>query len=475
MLDTSSYFGKKIAILGCSVEGFDSAKFFTTEGAHVICCDRRTPELLGDQYHKLKALGVEFKLGSSYLEHLDSYDFLIRTPGMSPRLSELEKIRDQKIPITSSTNLFFEHCRGKIIGVTGTKGKGTTATLIYEMLTAAGRIVYLGGNVGIPLLSQVRSINENDWVVLELSSFQLEDVRYSPHIAVVLRITNDHLANFDQNATNYHPNRQSYITAKKSIVCFQKAGDFVVLNADDPISSSFGNETPAAKKYFSRVSHDCSAYVQNHRVYLRHNNISEQICHLDEIQLRGEHNLENIAAACVVSSLVGVSADTMRTVAQMFQPLEHHLELVARINQISYVDDSFSTVPETGIAALRSFTEPIVLIAGGSDKGSNYTELGLEVMVKNIRALILIGQMAKKIEFNVLEAARMLKKEISFPIILDCKNMQEIITAAIHWAKPGDVVLLSPACASFGMFANYKERGKLFKHYVAELKNNNTD
>ncbi len=458
----SPFKGKKIAILGISTEGQDSVKFFVKQDAKILCCDRRTKEELGEMYDQLRQLPVSFQLGEQYLRNLDDYDVIVRTPGMLPTLPELVVLQKKGKEITSLTKLFFDLCKAPIIGVTGTKGKGTTSTLIYEMLKASDRRVYLGGNVGTPLLSQVENIEANDIVILELSSFQLEDLTKSPHIAVVLKITQEHLANYDRLATNFHISKEAYIEAKKPIVRFQTSADFAIFNADDPTSRSFAKETKATIYYFSR-SDRRDAFVKDHAVYLAYQGRKELICRDSEIKLRGEHNLENIAAASLASFHAGATLGAIQKIAKTFEGLPHRLELVKIVNGVSYINDSFSTVPETAIAAINSFSEPLILILGGSEKGSDFSELGESVARSSIKAVIVVGMMTERI-IAALKAGGYKKK-----IITGLVSMHEIVLHSHKEARIGDVVLLSPACASFDMFANYKERGELFRYEVSLL------
>lgn len=452
-----------VAILGLSVEGIDSARFFHNEGARIWCCDRRTKEQLADTYVQLSAIADGFQLGAGYLNNLARFDIVVRTPGMSLRLPELISLRNKGHEITSQTKLFFELCSAPIIGVTGTKGKGTTSTLISEMLKADGKTVWLGGNVGTPVLSKVRKIKPTDVVVLELSSFQLEDCRRSPSIAVVLRTTQEHLANQDTLASNFHESRAAYVEAKKSIVRYQKRTDTAILNADDPTSTSLASETPARIAYFSRSKQTTDAYVSGKTVYLNKGGKPRKICSLDEIKLRGIHNLDNIAAAALAADAAGASIEAIRRAALAFEGLEHRLETVREVDGVLYVNDSFSTVPETAIAAIESFDQPIILIAGGSEKGSDFTQLGITVAANPVKTLIAIGSMTQRIVTAVRDAG------FTGRIITGARSMAEIVSFASREAAAGDVVLLSPACASFDMFKNYKERGKLFKHEVSLL------
>ena len=456
--------GKTVAVVGVSIEGKDSIDFLLQEGCAILCCDRRDEKEFSDIVALYKDKAVTFCFGDTYISKLISADIIIRTPGMSPRTPELVEARKKGIEITSATELFFEFCQAPIIGVTGTKGKGTTSTLIYEMLKSDGKTAYLGGNVGIPLLSTVRSMQQSDWVVFELSSFQLEDLTRSPHIAVVLRITQDHLANFDTNATNYHETREAYVEAKSQIVRHQKEGDYVIINNADHTAHSFEYLTKAHVLRFDRYSTkgaDC--FVENHAVTLVENEEQISICSANNVKMRGDHNLENIAAATLAARAAGVSLVAIQKTATTFTGLEHRLEFVKTINGVSYFNDSFSTIPETTIAAIESFEEPKILILGGSEKKSDFTEMGKRIASSNVIAAIVIGQMTDRIVTALKQAA------FTGEIIEGCRSMKDVVKEAKHLAKPGSVVLLTPACASFGMFKNYKERGKQFKHEVLAL------
>lgn len=457
------YKGKYIGVLGLSTEGCDTVRFLHERGAMITCCDRRTKEALGKTYEELSGYGVSFQLGEGYLRNLDSFDTVVRTPGMSPRLPELVAYRKSGGEITSNTKIFFAECRAPIIGVTGTKGKGTTSTLIAQILKADGNTVHLGGNVGTSLLSRVNATQPDDWVVLELSSFQLEDLTQSPHIAVVLRITQEHLANFDKLATNFHPTKEAYVEAKKPIIRYQTEEDVAVVNKDDPTARSFAKETKARSLCFSMSDTSADSYVTDHAVYVRIGNDTRKLCDRETVMLRGDHNLENIAAASLAARAAGVSVEAIIEVATTFPGLEHRLELVRVVKGVTYINDTFSTVPETTIAAIKSFDEPLILILGGSEKGSDFTEMGHVIAESRVKAVIVIGNMTQRILKAVDRAGYKGKR------ITKLGTMKGIVARASKEAAPGDIVLLSPACASFDMFANYKERGKLFKEEVNNL------
>ncbi len=331
------------------------------------------------------------------------------------------------------------------------------------MVAADGKTVFLGGNVGVSLLSSVRSIKKSDVVVYELSSFQLEDMSISPHVAVVLRITEDHLANFDVNATNYHETREAYIEAKSNIVRHQTADDIAVINRGDVTARTFAEITPAKKVYFDRYGTEADCFVEHHTVKLVEEGTVVEIASARTVQVRGDHNLEDIAAATLACRSLGVPIATIQKVAQAFKGLEHRLEFVRTIHAVSYYNDSFSTVPDTTIAAIESFEEPKVLILGGSEKKSDFTKMGAYIAKSNVTGVVLIGAMTERIH-DALIAAQFKGK-----IVTGCTTMHDIVYEATKLAKSGSVVILSPACASFGMFTNYKERGKQFKHEVLTL------
>src|SRR3989344_1840740 len=379
-LHMQNFKNKHIAILGLSTEGRDAAKFFSKQHIAFTCFDRRNRYELGKVYDELSQFTNSFHLGVDYLDHLSDFDIIVRTPGMFLHDPYLIDLRNKGINITSVTKLMFDLCTIPIIGITGTKGKGTTSTLICTMLQKAGLNVRLGGNVGTSLLSEIDEVNKDDWVVLELSSFQLEDLTKSPHIAVVLRITSDHLRNFDPLASNFHADRTAYVDAKKSIVTYQNAKDVAIVHADDPTSVSFGKETKAKKYYFSKTDPLATAYVDINHVVVKWKNKTYEICRKDDILLRGVHNLENIAAASIASLVAGATITDIQHVARTFKGLEHRLEEVRKVNGVVYVNDTFSTVPETTIAAIWSYDNPIILILGGSEKGSDFDNLGNEIV-----------------------------------------------------------------------------------------------
>ncbi|MGB9706674.1 MAG: UDP-N-acetylmuramoyl-L-alanine--D-glutamate ligase [Microgenomates group bacterium] len=445
---------KKIAVLGLGIEGSDVVRFLLKKGAKdIVIFDQKESSELGDLYKEFKGLkSLRFRLGKDYLKGgLTDYDIIFRSPAFRLSMSQIVDAQKKGRIITSATKLFFDLCPGKIIGVTGTKGKGTTATLIYQILKKAGKKVFLAGNIGEPMLVLLPKLDKDSWVILELSSFQLQDLEKSPYIAVVLFITSEHL--------DYHKDIQEYIEAKSNIVRYQKREDFAVLNADNQISSSFADLTPARIHYFSRQKKVDGTYVKDGKIYL----FEKLVGPTDKLQILGTHNWENVCAAITAGWLAGADLKSLKQAVFSFKGLEHRLELVRTIRGVSFYNDSFSTTPETAIAAIKAFKQPIILIAGGSEKGSNYTQLGKEIVRSNVKVLILIGKTAKKIK-EVVQ-----KEGFQGKIIYQPGGMKEIVNRAFSEGKKGDLVLLSPACASFDMFKNYKDRGLQFKKYVWSL------
>lgn len=411
-------FEKKVAILGYGLEGQDAERYFKNQKSNIKILDQ--------------------KISSDYLNNLKDFDLIVRSPGVYRYLPEIVKAEKAGVEITSGVKLFFEECPGKIIGVTGTKGKGTTSSLIYEILKNAGKDVYLVGNIGKPYLELLPKLTKDSFVVMELSSFQLIDLTKSPDIAVVLNITLDHM--------DWHKDKEEYINAKKNIVRYQSVSDFAIINSEYEVSKSFSKDTCGKVIFFSKKD------LENK--------------YKERLLIRGEHNLENIAAAVSVAKVLKIKEDIILKTVQSFKGLEHRLELVKEINGVTFYNDSFATGPQPTIAAIRSFTEPITLILGGSDKGLNYDELGKEVACnKQVNKIIVIGQVGPMIIRSLNNAG--FRGSI---INLKLKSMVKIVENAFRNTHCGGVVLLSPAAASFDMFENYKDRGKQFKKAVQNLK-----
>jgi UDP-N-acetylmuramoylalanine--D-glutamate ligase len=425
----------KVAIIGYGVEGRAAHKYWSAKGADITVRDQK--ELKG------LAPGATVKTGDDYLSGLDAYDLVVRTASVKPWLI------DTKAPVTTVVKEFVEHCPARIIGVTGTKGKGTTSTLIARILGEAAWRTWLGGNIGTAPLEFVGKVRANHIVILELSSFQLMDLDISPHIAVSLMIEPEHM--------DWHRNLREYVAAKGNIFWHQRPEDVAVYNAHNDYSTQIAQLSPGTKIPYLEAP---GAQVVGDRIVID----GVEICQTDEVGLLGPHNLENICAAITATwQLVEQNPEPARRAVKAFTGLEHRLELVRELGRVRYYDDSFSTTPDTAVAALKSFDVPKVIILGGSDKKSDYTALGRAVKSSNVRYAVLVGQMAGKIK-TALEAAGFSK------IIMGPSRMPEIVSSARALAEPGDVILLSPACASFDLFDNYKDRGEQFQAAVKGLR-----
>ncbi len=450
---SEKYKDKKVSVLGFGAEGQATFEYLKKHGITAAICDLLSDSEFAEKHPEY--LDAQLHLGHDYIEAAAQYDVIFKTPGISPLEPGLVAAAAKGVVVTSQLQEFFDLCPCRIIGVTGTKGKGTTSTIIHDTLLAAGADVYFGGNIGNPAISFLDELNASSTVVLELSSFQLQVLRKSPQIAVLLNVTSEHL--------DYHMDTAEYREAKANIIRFQTSSDTATINADYTVPQEMALGGSGKKLYFSKEKAVNGCYVDSDdNIVLDYNGVHAVLAKASEMQLRGRHNLENITAASLAASVAGVPAETISKVIKNFVGLEHRLELVREVQGVRYYNDSFSTVPETAIAALNSFPEPIVLIAGGSSKNSDYTELGKQISGANIRALVLIGATANEIESALISG-------YTFPVIRDLTKMEDIVAAARDAATPGDIVLLSPACASKGLFQNYKDRGDQFKAAVQKL------
>ena len=448
--------GKNVAILGWGINGLDAAKYLLKKNSIITILDQKSEKELnitGIDIRRIKTI-----LGKNYLKNgLDNFDYVFRSPGVYRYLPEIVKAEKRGVKITSVVNLFFDLCGAKIIGVTGTKGKGTTSTLIYKILKKSGKDVYLSGNIGAPMLELLPKVGTNSWVVLELSSFQLIDTTKSPYIAVVLNITEDHM--------DWHKNRNEYVRAKAKIVTNQKKNNYAVLAYDYKDSMNFSKLTKGIVYYFSKFQRIEGSYIESGKIILRIDNKEHEIGETKNLLLRGEHNWENVCAAVCASYLAGASIQDIKSVIFSFKGLEHRLELVGSINGVKFYNDSFSTNPQTTIAAIKSFSEPLTLILGGYDKGLKYDEMASVISQSNVVNVILIGDISQKL--------KKLLKKVKYKnnlMELGYSKMRKILRTSAKVTDKGGVVLLSPAAASFDMFVDYKDRGNQFKKEFKNLK-----
>ena len=438
--------GKRIAVLGLGVSNQPLVRLLLQFGCHVTGCDRTPRDKLDAAVLELEALGCKLSLGDTYLEDIEA-DLVFRTPGMHPGNPALVSLAQKGAEVTSEMEVFFEVCPCNIIAVTGSDGKTTTTTLISEILKADGKTVWLGGNIGTPLLSKVPQMANTDYAVVELSSFQLMDMRRSPNRAVVTNLAPNHL--------DVHKDMAEYVEAKKHIFAFQNETGLLVLNADNPITAEFaGNGTTV---FFSHQSETAHVRLENGVIYRG----GEAVLETGDILLPGVHNIENyMAAIAAVEGLV--SDDAIQTVARNFGGVEHRIELVRIKDGVRYYNDSIASSPSRTIAGLRSFREKVILIAGGYDKHIPYDVLGPEIC-RHVKKLFLCGATAPQIRAAV-EACDGEKPEM-----VDCGRFEQAVRAAASAAEEGDVVLMSPASASFDEFKNFMVRGECFKKIIKEL------
>ena len=444
--------GKNITVIGIGISNLPLIKYLVSLGANVTACDRRSAEDLGENYTELEKLGVKFNLGDGYLNNL-SGDMIFKTPGMRYDVPELLKAKENGSIVTSEMEVFFEVCPSHIIAVTGSDGKTTTTTLIHKMMTDAGYKTWLGGNIGNPLLTDTEKMKENDWVILELSSFQLHTMRKSPEIAVITNISPNHL--------DMHKDYKEYIDAKKNIMLYQNEGDTLIVNADNQVTADIGKSANGAVKYFSRNGMA--------DVYLDGNIIKRgivEILNIKYIKIPGMHNVENyMAAIAAVSGLV--SKEVIVNVAKTFGGVEHRIELVRTLDGVKYYNSSIDSSPNRTINTLRVFPNKVIMIAGGKDKGIPYDEIG-PALAEHVKVLILIGATSDKIQ-EALDAEINKTGNGKDIEVIRATSYEDAVNTARSKAHDGDVVLLSPASTSFDMFRNFEERGNLFKKIVNEL------
>ena len=442
--------GKRIAVLGLSVSNRPLVKLMLRYGCTVVGCDRTPREKLDAQVLELENLGCTLKLGDTYLDDLQA-DLVFRTPGMHPGNPALVALREKGAKVTSEMEVFFSLCPCTTIAVTGSDGKTTTTTLISEMLKAAGKTVWLGGNIGTPLLPLVDEMEEDHFAVVELSSFQLMDMTHSAHISVVTNLAPNHL--------DVHKDMDEYVDAKKNIFKFQGKEDKLILNLDNAITASFtGN---GSTRWFSRLGKTDNGICMDGDFLCRD---GVKILDKKTIAIPGEHNVENyMAAILAVEGLV--DDETIRHVAESFGGVEHRIELVRIKDGVRYYNDSIASSPSRTIAGLKSFTQKVCLIAGGYDKHIPYDVLG-PYICRGVKRLYLGGATGNLIRQAVENCPEYDPETLK---IVDCGDFTSAVMAAAKDAQSGDIVLMSPASAAFDQFKNFMERGKYCKKLVKEL------
>ncbi|MBO4468429.1 MAG: UDP-N-acetylmuramoyl-L-alanine--D-glutamate ligase [Clostridia bacterium] len=448
--------GKKIAMCGIGISNTPLIMSFLEKGARVFACDKRNREQIGEIADRLEEAGAELRLGENYLEDLE-VDIIFRTPGMSFNLPELERARKRGIAVTSEMEVFFDLCPATIFAITGSDGKTTTTTLIEKMLKADGKNVFVGGNIGKPLLPEIENIGADDFVVVELSSFQLISMRKSPDVAVVTNVAPNHL--------DVHKDMDEYIEAKKNILLHQNAFSRTVLNRDNEITEGFRQFVRGQSLGFSmeRKLHNGAWLDQNGILHMAYRGIDVPVIDRKEIAVIGDHNVQNYLAA--ITAVWGyVSLDSIKTVAREFMGVEHRIEFVRELNGVKYYNDSIASSPTRTIAGLKAFDQKVILIAGGYDKHIPFDSM-MPYVTKKVKILYLCGATAEKIEATL----KAYDGYDGSPEIVNVKNIEEAVKLASKSAVPGDIVTLSPACASFDAYPNFVARGNHYKEIVNSL------
>lgn len=445
---------KQVAVIGAGVSNMPLVSLLREAGIAVTVHDKKTAEALGEQYDKLTALGAQTVLGEHYLDELTE-DIVFRTPGLHPSHPSLEAVRARGGIVTSEMELFFQVCPCKIIGITGSDGKTTTTTLTYEFLGHAGHTCHLGGNIGKPLLPEVRTMQADDLAIVELSSFQLMGMQFSPSIAAITNLTPNHL--------DYHKDFDEYVQAKTSIFTHQKPGDRLVLNSDDRVTRTLdigpGHNVMTCSKI---VKPENGVYLRDGVIYIAENGQDRMLMEASDIRIPGAHNVSNVMMAAAIVQGLCKDSDIVE-VAKTFGGVEHRIEFVREFEGVKYYNDSIASSPTRTIAGLNSFDQKLILIAGGYDKHIPYDVLGKPIC-EHVKTLLLTGATAPKIRACVEQADCAQKPEI-----IDVPDLAAAVRAANAVAQPGDMVIMSPASASFDCFKNFMERGDRFKELVNKL------
>ncbi len=453
--------GKRVVILGLARQGKALARYLAAEGAEVLVSDIKPESELLSERDELAPLGVQFAFGGHPLSLLEGAQALFLSGGVPTDLAIVQAARQQGLRVANDAQVFLQACPAPVIGITGSAGKSTTTALVGRMmelhLTPLGRRAWVGGNIGNPLISVLDQIDPQDWVVMELSSFQLELMDCSPQVAALLNLTPNHL--------DRHKTMAAYRAAKARILEFQRPRDVAVLGREDPGAWALRDQVRGRLLTFGlRPAAEEGAFVDRGQVWLRMQGAEQPVCSLEQVRLPGEHNLLNVAAACALAGAAGAQVEAMRQAIETFSGLPHRLELVAEINGVRWINDSIATSPERTLAALRATPGPLVLLLGGRDKNLPWDSFAGQVAGR-VEQLILFGEAAEKIE----RALRAHQGEVELPPLHRVAGMQQAVELAARLARPGAAVLLSPGCTSFDEFRDFEARGQRFRELVKEL------
>lgn len=450
--------GKKVLVIGAAVTGLPVVEQLSRKGAYVTLNDKKTKEEIMEMLKDTKINDINIVGGSHPSELAEECDFIVVSPGVPLDIPLIERARGLGREVIGEVELAYRLTDTPIAAITGTNGKTTTTALLGEIMKESGRGTFITGNIGHAMISEVNNAKPEDVFVLEASSFQLEStMEFKPHISAILNITPDHL--------DRHKTFENYIDAKCMIFQNQKAGDYAILNKDDEETYKIADRVKCKTLFFSRKEIlEEGAYVENDWIIIKLGERIERIIEIDEIYIPGSHNLENALAAALMAFCLGVEVEVIRLVLREFKGVEHRIEFVDEINGVTYYNDSKGTNTDASIKAVMAMKRPIVLIAGGYDKGSEYDDF-IDTFEGRVKELVLIGATADKIEKTA--------REHGFNNIHSVKTFEDAVAECAKLAMPGDCVLLSPACASWGMFKNYEERGRIYKSLVRGLRGTN--
>lgn len=448
-------------IVGLGREGLALARYLGERGDHVTVAEGRSAADLGADAGGLAALGARLLAGDDHPD-LAGYEIVYLNPAVSKEAPVVRDAVARGIPVSALTDLFFKVCPVPIVGVTGSNGKTTTTTLLGEMLKAAGIVTHVGGNIGRPLLNEAATMGSTDWVVLEMSSFQLEWLQASPCVAVITNLTPNHL--------DRHHTMDEYAAAKAPIVAHQGHEAVAILNAEDPYATWFARQAGGRVLYFSlEMSPPDGAALEGTMLAIRRDGLSEPVCVYTDLRVPGRHNMANALAAIAAADRIGVPAGAMREAIGTFNGVPHRLQLVRTLDGVRYYDDSIATSPDRALAALAAIDSPVVLILGGHDKDLPWDGLCREA-VRRCRAVLLIGEAESLIAAHLAEALRHAGDSLLSPAaVLRCGDLERAVASAARLAQAGDAVLLSPACASYDQFRDFEERGERFRQFVGSI------
>ena len=450
---------QQFVVLGLARQGLAVTRWLIEQGAHVTVSDTKPEADLQDPIASLRDLDVKFVLGGHPLSLLEDCDVLCLSGGVPIDLPIVLEAQQRGISLTNDAQLFMERCSAPIIGITGSAGKTTTTTLTGEIFKAAHHTTWVGGNIGNPLIGDLADIVPTDRVVLELSSFQLDVMTVSPHVAAVLNITPNHL--------DRHPSMEAYIEAKRHILDYQSFDDVAVLGYDNDITRALSGRANGYVRFFSREKIvGRGAFLKGDRILVVQNR-EEEVCRLSDLQLRGDHNVLNVLAACAMTSALGVDVEPMAQAIREFKGVAHRLQLIREVNDVKYYDNSISTAPERVMADLQVFSEPIVLLAGGRDKHLPWEDAA-QLIVERVRELIVFGEMADLVR-GAVETQLNRSDERLLEKIHQAATLDEAVAIAAQIARSGEVVLLSPGGTSFDAFKDFAERGDKFQELVHGL------